>query len=105
MAMKTIFDLCTPREDILKGQVVESDYAADLAQVIRGEAPKEYQNAEFFFDNTHPTKGLKDLLKNVCQRLSGKGGEVAAVFRLDTQYGGGKTHSLIALTHAARDLR
>jgi len=85
--------------------VVESDYAADLAQVIRGEAPKEYQEASLFFANTHPTKGLKDLLKNVCQRLSGKGGEVAAVFRLDTQYGGGKTHSLIALTHAARELK
>ena len=103
--MKTIFDLCTPREDILQGQVVESDYAADLAQVIRGEAPKEYQNAELFFANTHPTQGLQTLLKNVCQRLSGKGGEAAAVFRLDTQYGGGKTHSLIALTHAARDLK
>jgi len=40
----------------------------------------------------------------VCRRLTGAGGEVAAIFRLDTSYGGGKTHGLIALTHAARGM-
>ena len=44
--------------------------------------------------------GLKNLLANVCRRLSGAGGEAAAIFRLDTSYGGGKTHGLIALVHA-----
>ena len=52
-----------------------------------------------------PTHGLKDLLANVCRRLSGAGGEVAAIFRLDTSYGGGKTHGLIALAHAAKGMR
>ena len=42
---------------------------------------------------------------NVCRRLTGAGGEAAAIFRLDTSYGGGKTHGLIALTHAARGLQ
>jgi predicted AAA+ superfamily ATPase len=48
---------------------------------------------------------LKNLLANVCARLSGSGGEVAAIFRLDTSYGGGKTHGLIALTHAAQGMK
>ncbi len=32
------------------------------------------------------------------------GGGAASIFRLDTNYGGGKTHALIALTHAARGM-
>ena len=97
-----IFDLCVPRADVLAGTISESDFAADLAQVIRGNAPEEYRDADRFFDNTYPTRGLKNLLSNVCRRLSGAGGEAASIFRLDTQFGGGKTHGLIALVHAAR---
>ena len=103
--MKPLFAVCTPRADVLRGNIKESDFAADLAQVINGNAPPEYQDPTVFFANTYPTDGLKLLLENVCLRLSGKGGEAASIFRLDTQYGGGKTHSLIALTHAARGMQ
>lgn len=98
----TIFDVCTPRADVLAGAIAESDFAADLAQVIRGSAPPEYADPARFFDNTFPTRGLRNLLANVCARLSGAGSEAASIFRLDTQFGGGKTHGLIALVHAAR---
>jgi Protein of unknown function (DUF499) len=101
----TIFELCTPRDDVLKGAITESDFAADLSQVIRGkDGPDEYRSPAKFFANTYPTRGLKNLLANVCARLSGVGGEVASIFRLDTTYGGGKTHALIALLHAARGM-
>jgi predicted AAA+ superfamily ATPase len=66
-----------------------------LAQVLRGDAPADYQDPVKFFANTHPTRGLKDLLWNVCLRLSGSKDQVASIFRLDTNYGGGKTHALI----------
>lgn len=98
----TVFDLCVPREDVLKGAITEADFAADLSQVIRNEGSAEYRVPSKFFANTYPTRGLRNLLANVCARLSGAGGEVAAIFRLDTTYGGGKTHALIALLHAAR---
>lgn len=100
--MKTLYELCEPRADVLRGRLKESDFAADLALVLRGAAPKEYADPAVFFANTHPTAGLRNLLANVCTRLSGAGGEASAIFRLDTQYGGGKTHALIALSHAAR---
>jgi len=103
--MKTLFDLCTPRRDVLSGNIKESDFAADLAQVINKTASAEYQDPAVFFANTHPTAGLKALLKNVCLRLTGVGGEAASIFRLDTQYGGGKTHALIALYHAAKGMQ
>ena len=102
---KTIFDLCTPRKDVIEGSLTESDFAADLAQVIRNSGPAEYREARKFFSNTYPTRGLKNLLANVCARLSGSGGAVSAIFRLDTSYGGGKTHGLIALIHAASGMK
>lgn len=98
--MRSLFEICTPRDDVLRGSVQEADFAADLAKVLRGEAPKVYGDAATFFSNTHPTNGLKRLIDNVCRRLGALGG-APAVFRLDTQYGGGKTHALIALSHVA----
>ena len=88
----------------MQGTVAEADFAADLAQVVTGGGSPEYVDPVRFFANTYPTRGLKNLLANVCRRLSGAGGEAAAIFRLDTSYGGGKTHGLIALAHAARGL-
>ena len=102
MTIPTIFETCQPRPDVLSGAISEADFAADLAQVIARKGNKEYLDPDRFFANTYPTRGLKNLLANVCRRLTGVGGEVAAIFRLDTSYGGGKTHALIALTHAAQ---
>ena len=39
MSLPTLFDLCVPREDVLRGSIAESDFAADLVQVLRGDAP------------------------------------------------------------------
>ena len=94
-----------PRADVLTGAMTEADFAADLAQVILGEGNAEYLDPARFFAHTYPTRGLKNLLANVCRRLTGAGGEVASIFRLDTTYGGGKSHGLIALCHAARGMR
>ena len=104
MTIPTIFEPCRPRKDVLKGGIAEADFAADLASVVSNRASSEYLDPTQFFADTYPTRGLKNLLHNVCQRLAGTGGEVASIFRLDTSYGGGKTHGLIALTHAARGL-
>lgn len=106
MAVQTIFDLCTPRQDVLEGVSSDSDFAADLSHVVRGSGgPAEYRESVRFFANTYPTRGLKAFLANVCARLSGGNGSVAAIFRLDTSFGGGKTHGLIALVHAANGMK
>ncbi len=99
--MTTIFETCRPRADVLAGSIAEADFAADLAQVLTGKGSADYVDPVRFFANTFPTQGLRNVLVNVCRRLTGAGGEAAAVFRLDTSYGGGKTHGLIALAHAA----
>lgn len=105
MAIPSIFDLCKPRDDVANGTIADSDYAANLANVLNGSASRDYTDAPTFFTNTYPTEGLKELLVNVCGRLSGRGESVSAVFRLDTSFGGGKTHGLIALVHAAAGMK
>ena len=105
MTIPTIFDTCRPRTDVLHGGISDADFAADLASVISGSTATEYRDPVRFFADTYPTRGLKNLLANVCHRLAGSGDEVASIFRLDTSYGGGKTHGLIALCHAARGMQ
>jgi len=105
MNLPSIFETCTPREDVLNGSIADADFAADLAKVIRGIASDDYQKPDRFFANTYPTAGLRNLLRNVMARLSGDSSAAAAIFRLDTSYGGGKTHGLIALIHAANGMK
>ena len=97
--LPSIFDICTPRKDIRDG-LVESELAADLSQVAEGEGLPEYSDPAKFFVSTYPTKGIKNLLHNVLERLRGQNS--SAIFWLDTSFGGGKTHALIALLHAAK---
>ena len=95
-----LFDIVTPKEDVLAGRMTDNQFAADLSQVLSGTAPEDYKNPARFFHNTYPTQGLKSILSSVGRRLSGLGTQTNSLFRLDTQFGGGKTHSLIALVHA-----
>src|SRR6056297_124113 len=97
-----IFDTCQPRADVLSGAVSESSYAADLEMVLDGSAPPDYLDPDRFFAHTHPTRGLKRLLESVFTRLTARPSQIGSIFRLDTRYGGGKTHALIALSHICK---
>ena len=102
MALPTIFDQCRPRSEILAGGLPDSIFAADLWDVIDGKAHPDYLDAKRFFAGTHPTENLKILLKDVSERLAGiEGGN--SVFYLETGFGGGKTHNLIATVHLAKE--
>ena len=98
----SIFDLCKPRREVLAGELPDAIFAADLWDVISGTAHKDYRDPLRFFAGTHPTENLKLLVKEVAERLAGVSGGTP-VFRLETGFGGGKTHSLIAAVHVARE--
>ena len=102
--LRTIFETCRPRKDVESGVTKDEQFAADLAQVVNKTAPPEYLEPSLFFRHTYPTRGLQVLLKTICQRLKGEGG-ISPIIRLHTQYGGGKTHGLIALVHAVRGMQ
>lgn len=100
--MQSIFDLCTPRDEVLKGELREDIFAARLKDVMDKTADPVYGDAKTFFENTYPTAGLKTLLNDALGRLVGEAVGKNAIIRLETAFGGGKTHSLIALYHVCK---
>ncbi len=100
--MQSIFDLCTPREEVLKGELREDIFAARLKDVMDKTADPVYGDARTFFENTYPTAGLKTLLNDALGRLVGEAVGKNAIIRLETAFGGGKTHNLIALYHVTK---
>ena len=97
--MKPWREIAIPHGDVLKGTFQQSEFAADITAVHSGKAPVEYQDAKAFFERTYITEGMRLLLTQVAQRLSGKGGE--PVIQLQTAFGGGKTHTMLAVLHLA----
>jgi hypothetical protein len=101
-SLPSIFEQCRPRYEVMAGELPDAIFAADLWDVVTGTAHADYRNPARFFAGTHPTTNLKLLVKDITERLAGvEGGP--PVFRLETGFGGGKTHSLIAAVHAARE--
>ena len=92
-------EVAEPHHDVRTGTLKEAEFAADLERVYLGTASPEYQDPEEFFRRTYLTEGLTTLLVSAFNRLHGKGGD--PVLELQTNFGGGKTHSMIALFHAA----
>src|SRR6266571_2065623 len=89
-------EVVTPQPDVTSGRYLFAEFAADLGQVHRGAGSDEYRVPRDFFQRTFLTHGLRRLLVEALQRLSGGGGD--PVVDLQTNFGG-KTHSLLALYH------
>ena len=90
-------EIVTPHRDVASGQYQQAEFAADLWQVHLGEGTDEYRDPVEFFRRTYLTESLKGLLVGAIHRLAGRGGD--PVVQLQTNFGGGKTHSILALYH------
>jgi predicted AAA+ superfamily ATPase len=90
-------EIVTPHADVASGRYQQAEFAADLWQVHMGEGSDEYKKPQEFFRRTYLTESLKRLLVGGVQRVLGKGGD--PVVQLQTNFGGGKTHSMLALYH------
>lgn len=93
-------EIMEPHQDVAEGRYRNAEFAADLAQVSRGEGSLEYRDPVEFFGRTYITEGMKGLLVQSLRRISGLDGE--PVIQLKTAFGGGKTHSMLALYHMLR---
>jgi hypothetical protein len=99
--MRPFWEIAKPHKDIREGKLEEHIFAADLWNVFAGEAVDEYKDPFLFFQRTYLTEELKNILSLAEKRLKGGGGD--PIIQLQTPFGGGKTHSLIALYHKARE--
>lgn len=95
-------EVITPKWDVLQGVLRAEDFAANLQAVYDGGAEESlYGNPVSFFRNTYITEGISQLLRSTLKRLAGRG-DGYAVVQAKTGFGGGKTHSLIALYHLVK---
>jgi len=99
--MVAFHTIAVPHGDILSGRLTMDVFAADLWEVFQGRAPDEYRDPQRFFQKTYLTEGLKHLLAVVEKRLRGQGGD--PIIQIQTPFGGGKTHALIAMYHKAKE--
>ena len=90
-------EVVTPHPDVASGRYQQAEFAADLWQVYKGRASSEYGDPVEFFRRTFLAAGLKDLLVRAVRRLAGQSAD--PVVELQTNFGGGKTHSMLALFH------
>lgn len=87
----------TPHKDVASGRYQQAEFAADLWQVRLGEGTAEYLDPAEFFRRTYLTESLKRMLVGAVRRLSGQSAD--PVVQLQTNFGGGKTHAMLALYH------
>lgn len=90
-------EVIAPHPDVASGNFTQAEFAADLYEVHQGRGAKEYSDPDAFFRRTYMTGGLSYLLVESMRRLTGQGG--IPVFEMQTNFGGGKTHSMLALLH------
>ena len=95
--LKPWWKVAKPHADVREGKVGAARFAVKLMDVMDGEAPLEYQDPVTFFQRTYFTRNLEKIMRMVLKRLSKKGGE--NVIQLLTPFGGGKSHTLLALYH------
>lgn len=90
-------EVVQPHPDVASGRYQQAEFAADLWQVHIGQGTEEYRDPTEFFRRTFLTASLKTLLVDAVRRLTGDGSN--PVVQLQTNFGGGKTHSMLALYH------
>lgn len=105
--MRSVLETCKPRPEILAGTFNPEVFTASLSPIIefyrsgKRAVDSIYTDAQLFFrEATYPTQGLRLTLAEVFGRIAGDM-TVPAIHRLETAFGGGKTHTLVACTHIA----
>lgn len=96
-SLKPWREVVMPHDDVASGRYQQAEFAADLWQVHLGEGTPEYRDPVEFYRRTYLTESLKEMLTKAVQRLTSGGGD--PVVQLQTNFGGGKTHSMLALYH------
>ncbi|MFB6245477.1 MAG: ATP-binding protein [Candidatus Nanohaloarchaea archaeon] len=108
LEVPNLFESCEPRNDVIEGKLEEQQFAANLGTVaFEEEGVDVYKQASSFFQTTYPTEGLKSILTNLMAQFSTQSEESGqytnSILALDTTFGGGKTHNLIAAYHLANN--
>ncbi len=98
ITLRPLLETCCPRPR----EQTSEDYAADLHKALRGEIGNAAAAADFFA-GTHATPAMRRVATGIFDRLKyGSAANQPAIIRFNSMFGGGKTHTLIALAAAAK---
>ncbi len=102
-AIRPWVEVVSLHPDVLSENFSEDIFALDLGSLADGNpsVPAVYRDPEHFFSASYITSGLRSLLQDALSRL--EGGEGSRVLKLMTPFGGGKSHTLASLYHAAKN--
>jgi predicted AAA+ superfamily ATPase len=101
LQIRNVWQACEFSDDVKFGRLDPSRFAVELHSVLDGTADSVYIDPKLFLSNTYPTSNMKFILREALRRLSARGGQ--PVFILDTEFGGGKTHTLLLLYHVFKN--
>ncbi|MBI2833279.1 MAG: ATP-binding protein [Acidobacteria bacterium] len=102
--MEPWYKIATPRQEVRDGRSFDpNEFAIALEQVVSGKGPEDYRDPEKFFARTSFTRALREHTGMALRRLAGETQNTPPVLTLITQFGGGKTHTLTALYHLAKN--
>lgn len=101
--LKPWTDLVKLHPDVESDSLTEAMFAIDLGAVWANDpnTPAMYRDASAFFRATYVTKDLREKMETVLASLAGQAGH-NRVLQTRTPFGGGKSHAMAALLHAAR---
>lgn len=102
MVLKPFHMIAVPHDDIIKNNLEMAVFAADLWDTYKNRSPDVYTDEKTFFKKTHITKSLQNVLDDIQNRIQGKGSDKFQ--HIETPFGGGKTHAMIAMYHNAKKL-
>jgi hypothetical protein len=97
VGLKDVWEVCELEDDIKYGRLELARFAVELYDVLEGKADKIYTDPHLFLSHTYLSGNMRYLLREALRRLTGGGGQ--PVFVLDTEFGGGKTHTILLLYH------
>ena len=98
--MMAFHTIAVPHDDIVRKKLTMDVFAADLWDTFQNRGSHEYTDERTFFQKTHITNNFKQILDDVQNRLQGRGGD--GFQHIETPFGGGKTHAMIAMYHSAK---
>ncbi len=92
---------CKPRKEVLEGKLTDAELALSLSAIVSGRARPPYDKPDTFFQTTHFTRSMNEIISDALGRVSGSKPDVNPVTVLEVGFGGGKTHTMAALYYAA----
>jgi hypothetical protein len=107
MQLQPIWKILHPYSEVAEGRVTEDSFVVSVGGIWENleygqhnQIDQRYLDPEGFYNRTHFTENMRDLLRTVVKRADGD--PVQSIHHLQVGMGGGKSHTLLLLYYLAK---